>query len=100
MSDPNSARKNGVVADATDRNWVDRRAPEFAKPYLRLSRADRPIGTWLLLLPCWWSALLASMGADRLPDNLVWTLVAKFFVGARQNPRADQHVRVLGFFAR
>ena len=76
MSDPNSARKNGVVADATDRNWVDRLAPEFAKPYLRLSRADRPIGTWLLLLPCWWSALLASMGADRLPDNLVWTLVA------------------------
>ena len=37
-------------------NWVDRWAPDVALPYLRLSRADRPIGTWLLLMPCWWGA--------------------------------------------
>ena len=30
------------------------------RPYLRLSRADRPIGTWLLLIPCWWGLLLAA----------------------------------------
>ncbi len=47
----------GQVADAVG-NWVDRYAPAFARPYLRLSRADRPIGTWLLLLPCWWGLLL------------------------------------------
>ena len=35
-------------------NWVDRFAPAAARPYLRLSRADRPIGTWLLLIPCLW----------------------------------------------
>ena len=49
------------VADAPDDNWVDRYAPPFARPYLRLSRADRPIGTWLLLLPCWWGLTLAML---------------------------------------
>ena len=47
------------VADATG-NWVDTRAPFWSRPYLRLSRLDRPIGSWLLLLPCWWSAALAA----------------------------------------
>ncbi|WP_340107181.1 4-hydroxybenzoate octaprenyltransferase [Pikeienuella sp. HZG-20] len=50
---------NGRVADATDRNWVDRFMPGRLRPWLRLSRADRPAGTWLLLLPCWWSLALA-----------------------------------------
>ena len=50
----------GRVADAVRGNWVDRRAPAGARPYLRLSRADRPIGTWLLLIPCWWGLLLAA----------------------------------------
>ncbi|MGC1504593.1 MAG: 4-hydroxybenzoate octaprenyltransferase [Sulfitobacter sp.] len=49
------------VADALADNWVDRYAPPFARPYLRLSRADRPIGTWLLLLPCWWALALAIL---------------------------------------
>ncbi len=48
----------GQVADAVTGNWVDRLAPAWSRPYLRLSRADRPIGTWLLLLPCWWGLLL------------------------------------------
>jgi 4-hydroxybenzoate polyprenyltransferase len=48
------------VADAPPGNWVDRHAPEFMKPFLRLSRADRPIGIWLLLLPCWWGLALAA----------------------------------------
>ena len=47
------------VADATG-NWVDTRAPQWSRPYLRLSRLDRPIGSWLLLMPCWWSAALAA----------------------------------------
>jgi len=51
---------NGEVFDAYTDNWVDRRAPRWSRPYLRLSRADRPIGTWLLLLPCWWGVALAA----------------------------------------
>lgn len=49
------------VADAVEGNWVDRYAPPALRPYLRLSRADRPIGTWLLLLPCWWGLALAVL---------------------------------------
>jgi 4-hydroxybenzoate polyprenyltransferase len=67
------------VADATG-NWVDTHAPQWSRPYLRLSRLDRPIGSWLLLLPCWWSAALAAAvahNAGRLPLTL-----ALFFVGA------------------
>ena len=51
----------GTVADAVAGNWVDTLAPVKARPYLRLSRADRPIGTWLLLLPCWWGLMLAIL---------------------------------------
>ncbi len=67
------------VADATG-NWVDTRAPQWSRPYLRLSRLDRPIGSWLLLMPCWWSAALAAgIVHDINPLPLV---VALFFVGA------------------
>lgn len=52
----------GRVADATG-NWVDQSAPEWARPYLRLTRLDRPIGWWLLLLPCWWSSALAAVAS-------------------------------------
>jgi 4-hydroxybenzoate polyprenyltransferase len=67
------------VADSTG-NWVDRSAPHWARPFLRLARMDRPIGSWLLLLPCWWSTALAAIAADRpWPDP--W-LIALFGVGA------------------
>ena len=55
-----SETPEGQVADAVRGNWVDRLAPPATRPYLRLSRADRPIGTWLLLLPCWWGLFLAA----------------------------------------
>jgi 4-hydroxybenzoate polyprenyltransferase len=71
-------RGAGRVADSTG-NWVDRLAPAWTRPYLRLARLDRPIGSWLLLLPCWWSVGLAAVGA-REGVNL-WHLVL-FFVGA------------------
>ncbi len=51
-----------MVSDAPKGNWVDRFAPAPARPYLRLSRADRPIGTWLLLIPCFWGIALAAFG--------------------------------------
>lgn len=52
---------SGIVADAAQGNWVDRYAPAATRPYLRLSRADRPIGTWLLYIPCLWGIALAAM---------------------------------------
>jgi 4-hydroxybenzoate polyprenyltransferase len=68
------------VSDATD-NWVDTHAPLWSRPYLRLSRLDRPIGSWLLLMPCWWSAALAAGIAhdvSRLPLILVLFLIGAF----------------------
>jgi 4-hydroxybenzoate polyprenyltransferase len=68
------------VADATG-NWVDTHAPLWSRPYLRLARLDRPIGSWLLLLPCWWSAALAAASVrdvSRLPFILVLFLVGAF----------------------
>ena len=68
----------GRVADSTG-NWVDSLAPAWARPYLRLARLDRPIGSWLLLLPCWWSAGLAAVAAHQQVN--LWHVVL-FFVGA------------------
>ena len=65
----------GSVADAPRGNWVDTRAPVWARPWLRLSRADRPIGTWLLLLPCWWGVALAARASGPAPVDL-WVAVA------------------------
>jgi 4-hydroxybenzoate polyprenyltransferase len=69
----------GAVADATG-NWVDSIAPSWSRPYLRLSRLDRPIGSWLLLLPCWWSSALATVAAGARMPNL--PDIALFFIGA------------------
>jgi 4-hydroxybenzoate polyprenyltransferase len=69
----------GQVADAVKDNWVDTRAPAWTRPYLRLSRADRPIGTWLLLLPCWWGALLAASVAQELTLRTVWIMIGCAF---------------------
>ena len=68
----------GRVADATG-NWVDGLAPASTRPYLRLGRLDRPIGSWLLLMPCWWSLGLAGMRTEHFPS--VWHIVL-FFIGA------------------
>jgi 4-hydroxybenzoate polyprenyltransferase len=68
------------VADAPRGNWVDTWAPAPWRPYLRMIRADRPIGTWLLLWPCWWSTALAAVAAgDSVPNP--WYL-ALFAIGA------------------
>src|SRR4029077_14625996 len=67
------------VADATG-NWVDTLAPPWSRPYLRLSRLHRPLGSWLLLMPCGWSAALAAgitHDISRLP-----LIIALFLIGA------------------
>lgn len=67
------------VRDAAPRNWVDRFAPVSLRPWLRLMRADRPIGAWLLLWPCWWSVALAARYSEDIPDPV---LLGLFAIGA------------------
>ena len=64
------------MTDIRSGDWVDRCTPAAWRPYLRLARLDRPIGTWLLLFPGWWGIALA---APAQPD---WRLMALFAVGA------------------
>ncbi|MEQ8340292.1 MAG: 4-hydroxybenzoate octaprenyltransferase [Marinovum algicola] len=72
---PEPPQAAGQVSDAVRGNWVDRLAPAATRPYLRLSRADRPIGTWLLLLPCWWGLLLAMLHTDTARWHDLWIFV-------------------------
>jgi 4-hydroxybenzoate polyprenyltransferase len=57
-----------------ERGWIEH-LPERLRPYAVLARWDRPIGSWLLLLPGWWALALAPGGPDL-------RLVALFALGA------------------
>lgn len=78
------AKPAAPLPDATATNWVDRFAPEWLKPWLKLGRFDRPIGIWLLMLPGWWGIALAGAIAGDLVTNWVWYgwLLILFAVGA------------------
>lgn len=64
------------VADAAKTHWVNK-APEAMKPYLQLSRLDRPVGYWLLTLPGWIGLAVPSWLCR--PDWQVWS---PFYWGA------------------
>jgi 4-hydroxybenzoate polyprenyltransferase len=64
------------MSDIHRGDWADRYAPQGVRPYIRLARLDRPIGTWLLLFPGWWGIALAASG---WPDL---RLIALFAIGA------------------
>jgi 4-hydroxybenzoate polyprenyltransferase len=67
------------LPDAAPDNWVDGYAPLAWRPWLKLGRFDRPAGAWLLMLPGWQGAALASAAAGRAPDL---TLLVKIALGA------------------
>ncbi|WP_368186135.1 4-hydroxybenzoate octaprenyltransferase [Aestuariibius sp. HNIBRBA575] len=89
----------GQVSDAVSGNWVDHHAPAWSRPYLRLSRADRPIGTWLLLLPCWMSLGLAALYTQTFGLFDLWIVVGcaigAFLMrgaGCTWNDITDRHI--------
>lgn len=94
------AQVDGQVADAVEKNWVDTYCPAWSRPYLRLSRADRPIGTWLLLLPCWWGLFLAILADPNSASAYdVWIFIAcaigSFLMrgaGCTWNDISDRHI--------
>lgn len=100
MTGPNQTPDaTGQVADAVKGNWVDVYAPAATRPFLRLSRADRPIGTWLLLLPCWWGLLLAMVHDGRVGWHDLWIFagcaIGAFLMrgaGCTWNDITDRHI--------
>ena len=90
---------NGTVADAPPDNWVDKFAPRRTRPFLRLSRADRPIGTWLLFAPCLWGLSLAILATDSRSVHDLWTVagcaLGAFLMrgaGCTWNDITDRHI--------
>ena len=65
--------RTSIVADR-QLTWVDR-LPQRLRPFAVLARWDRPIGTWLLLWPCWWAVAL-------VPGWPALELLALFALGA------------------
>jgi len=68
-----------MLPDAHAAHPIWRYAPQIARPYVQLARLDRPIGWWLLLLPCWQGSLLAC-SVERLTPNYFHLFL--FFIGA------------------
>lgn len=79
MSEPDVQPGRETPADSAFPEWL-RGLPERARPFAALARLDRPIGIWLLFLPCWMG--LAQM---RIPTGFHWIdlfWVFLFAVGA------------------
>ena len=70
---------NATIKDALKSHWVQRLPPSWL-PYAQLMRLERPIGWWLLLLPCWWGAGLAILAQGGGLPNI--THLALFLIGA------------------
>jgi 4-hydroxybenzoate polyprenyltransferase len=66
--------------DIINSGWVSK-MPKAMRPYLYIMRLDRPIGTWLLLLPGWWAILLAG-GLSQWPTLLLFAIGAVIMRGA------------------
>jgi 4-hydroxybenzoate polyprenyltransferase len=73
MTMARQAVDSSIVADR-QWSWLEW-LPAWLRPYGVLARWDRPIGSWLLLWPCWWGMALASPWPDP------W-LLALFAIGA------------------
>lgn len=71
-----------MIGDMPTDGWIDRLVPAPLRPYLKLMRLDRPIGTWLLLFPCWWSITLAMATQDTFAWGQWLWLMGLFGVGA------------------
>ncbi|KAI0375788.1 4-hydroxybenzoate polyprenyl transferase [Pilatotrama ljubarskyi] len=76
-------RRSSTLPDASQTppvTWVDR-MPKAIRPYLYLTRIDKPIGTLLLFYPCAWSITMASY-ALQAPLSTPLTYISLFGLGA------------------
>lgn len=68
-----------LTPDALPQHWSLRVLPRWARPYGRLMRLERPIGWQLLLFPCIFGSLLASLALD---GAVRWDHLLLFLIGA------------------
>lgn len=71
-----------MATDIRKSHPVYTRTPPAWHPYVALARLDRPIGTWLLLLPCWWALALGANGWEGFARFKIWEFALLFAIGA------------------
>ncbi|MCX7898735.1 MAG: 4-hydroxybenzoate octaprenyltransferase [Methylocystis sp.] len=79
MTPAGGGQDDAALPDAVVDHPFWRHAPPALRPFVQLARLDRPVGWWLLLLPCWESSALAAVAQRGAPD--LWQLLL-FFIGA------------------
>jgi 4-hydroxybenzoate polyprenyltransferase len=84
--------KTSDLSDIQFTNWVDRWLPRGWRPYTRLARLDRPVGTWLTLLPCLAALVQAAGGMPDVLRLVVFSLGALIMrsAGSTANDIADR----------
>ena len=80
-------------SDPSMATWVDAYVPPSLRPYAKLSRMDKPIGTWLLLWPCYWSTAMAA-GLNSNSDNTTTTIAINTISNSDSN-NTDNLVQIL-----
>ena len=68
-----------TIKDSNRSHWVNR-SPVALRPYLQLSRLDRPVGYWLLALPGWTGLAFATLSHGFATSDLKWA--ALILIGA------------------
>lgn len=71
--------KPSIPQDSALPDWL-RALPEQSQPYAALARWDRPVGIWLLLLPCWMGLALMRIPAGFQWVDIIWVVL--FAIGA------------------
>jgi 4-hydroxybenzoate polyprenyltransferase len=66
--------KNQIIQDSVKGHWVNR-APLSLRPYLQLSRLDRPVGYWLLALPGWIGLAFATLSYGFEETDIKWAML-------------------------
>jgi 4-hydroxybenzoate polyprenyltransferase len=69
----------GFPADTALPGWLERLPPAW-RPYAMLARLDRPVGIWLLFLPCLIGLLFQRLSGGLFLADLGWAAV--FLIGA------------------
>ncbi|MBV6274001.1 4-hydroxybenzoate octaprenyltransferase [Alcaligenaceae bacterium CGII-47] len=69
------------LSDMRPDDWVARHLPASWGPYARLCRLDRPVGTWLTLLPCLAALVQAADGWPTLWRLFIFSLGALLMRG-------------------